>query len=104
MTISTITRIMRRGSGTSDDSLIVAALGIAEWLRLAAAPSYAIMAFVTAVFGASPKDMLCMAMHYSSPLSGMVGSMAWMYVLMSVFHSAPWLKLMASWATTGRQA
>jgi len=102
MLISTLTRTMRRGIGTRHGSLVGAALGLAEWLRLAAAPSYAIMALITAIFGESPKDMLCMAMHHASPLSGMAGSMAWMYVLMTVFHSAPWLKLIASFASTGR--
>ena len=37
-------------------------------------------------------DMLCSAAHDASPLNGMV----WMYVLMSAFHSAPWLKLISS--------
>jgi hypothetical protein len=38
-------------------------------------------------------------MHHMSALSGMVGSMVWMYLMMSVFHSAPWLNLIASRAT-----
>jgi hypothetical protein len=33
-------------------------------------------------------DMMCTAAHDASPLGGMVP----MYVLMSAFHSAPWLK------------
>ena len=63
-----------------------AALGIADWLCLAAAPTFAIMALLTGVLGGGPTDMLCSA---ESPLSGM----APMYLLMSVFHTAPWLKL-----------
>jgi hypothetical protein len=59
------------------------------WLSLAAAPTFAIMALLTAVLGSGAPDMLCSAMHGASPLSGMVP----MYVLMSAFHSAPWLKL-----------
>jgi hypothetical protein len=37
--------------------------------------------------------MLCSTMHEASPLTGMVA----MYVLMSIFHSQPWLKLISSW-------
>jgi hypothetical protein len=69
----------------------VAALGAADWLCLAAAPTFAIMALLT-VLGGSPPDMLCSAAQDASPLSGMVP----MYLLMSAFHSAPWLKLISS--------
>ena len=61
------------------------------WLSLASAPTFAIMAFVTAAFSGGPQDMFCAAAHQASPLNGM----AWMYLLMSAFHSAPWLKLMS---------
>jgi hypothetical protein len=60
----------------------------ADWLCLAATPTFAIMALLTA-FGGGEPDFLCAAMQHASPLSGMVP----MYVLMSAFHSAPWLKL-----------
>jgi hypothetical protein len=66
-------------------------LGAAEWLCLAAAPSFAIMALVTGVVGVGPQPMLCSFAQDPSPLSGMVP----MYVLMSAFHSAPWLKLIS---------
>jgi hypothetical protein len=66
-----------------------AALGIADGLCLAAAPTFAIMALLTSVFGGGPLEMLCSAAHGASPLSGM----APMYALMSAFHAAPWLKL-----------
>jgi hypothetical protein len=66
-----------------------AALGAAGWLSLAAAPTFAIMALLTGVLGGGPPDMLCSAAQDASPLSGMVP----MYLLMSAFHSAPWLKL-----------
>jgi hypothetical protein len=59
----------------------------AEWLSLAAAPTFAIMAVATA-FGGAP-EMLC-GPAPPSPLSGM----ALMYLLMSVFHAAPWLRRM----------
>ena len=68
-----------------------AAIGAADWLSLAAAPTFAIMALLTAVLG-GPPDMLCSAAQDASPLSGMVP----MYLLMSAFHSAPWLKLIAN--------
>ena len=70
----------------------VAALSPADWLHLAAAPTFAIMALLTGVGGGSP-DMLCSMTHDASPLNGM----ALMYLLMSAFHSAPWLKLVSSW-------
>jgi hypothetical protein len=71
------------------ESRDAAALGSADWLCLAAAPTFAIMALLTGAFGGGPSDMLCSSMQAVSPLSGMVP----MYVLMSVFHSTPWLKL-----------
>ena len=70
-------------------------LGAAGWLGLAAAPTFAIMALLTGV-GGGPPDMLCSAVQDASPLSGMVP----MYLLMSAFHSAPWLKLISSRRTT----
>ena len=69
-----------------------AAFGAADWLCLAAAPTFAIMALLTGVLGGGPPDMLCSAAQDASPLSGMVP----MYVLMSAVHSAPWLKLISS--------
>jgi hypothetical protein len=66
-----------------------AALGAADWLGLAAAPTFAIMALLTGALGGGASDMLCVGMQDASPLSGMAA----MYVLMSAFHAAPWLKL-----------
>jgi hypothetical protein len=60
-------------------------------LSLAAAPTFAIMALLTGALGGGAAEMLCSAAH-ASPLSGMVP----MYLLMSAFHSAPWLKLLCS--------
>jgi hypothetical protein len=67
-----------------------AAPGAAGWLGLAAAPTFAVMALLTYVPGGGA-DMMCPAAHGVSPLSGMVP----MYVLMSAFHSVPWLKLIS---------
>ena len=64
---------------------------VTHWLSLAAAPTFALMALLTAVSG-SPPQMLCSAAMDGSPFAGMVP----MYLLMSVFHCAPWLKLIAS--------
>lgn len=69
-----------------------AALGAADWLCLAAAPTFAIMALLTGVLGGGPQDMFCSAAQDALPLNGMV----WMYMLMSAFHSGPWLKLISS--------
>jgi hypothetical protein len=69
----------------------VAALGAADWLSLAAAPTFASMALLTSVLGGGPPDVLCSAAQDASPLGGMV----LMYWLMSAFHSAPWLKLIS---------
>jgi len=58
-----------------------------DGLRFAATPTFAFMALLTGVLGPGS-----MAMCSAGPpvLSGMVP----MYLLMSAFHSAPWLKLM----------
>ena len=79
------------GEATRYESRDAAALGLANWLCLAAAPTFAMMALLTGVFGGGPAEMLCSVAH-ASPLSGMVP----MYLLMSAFHSAPWLKLIRS--------
>ena len=54
-----------------------------DFLPFAAAPTFAAMALVTALGGA--QDPICGA----SSLTGMIP----MYLLMSAFHLAPWLKL-----------
>jgi hypothetical protein len=61
----------------------------ADWLSLAAAPSFAVMALMTATGGQT--QWLCAVAHLGSPLSGMVP----MYLLMSAFHTAPWLRLIS---------
>ncbi len=79
----------RRGSGAIRcENGNAAAIGAADWLYLAAAPTFAIMALLTGVLGGGSPDALCLIVS-ASPLSGMVP----MYLLMSAFHLAPWLKL-----------
>lgn len=65
-----------------------AAAGIARLLGFAAMPVFALMALWTGLPGGQA-DMLCLSMQGSSPIN----SMAMMYALMSVFHAAPWLRL-----------
>ena len=62
-------------------------------LSLAAAPAFAIMALVAGIADGGMPSMLCSAAHDASSLTGMVP----MYLLMSAFHSAPWLRLITNW-------
>jgi hypothetical protein len=91
------------GSTDGRDEAGGAAHGIGEWLCLAATPTFALMALLTAVLVGGPMDLLCSAGH-GSPLNGM----APMYLLMSAFHSSPWLTLMSgrgrAFAVDGRSA
>ncbi len=64
----------------------------ADWLGLAAAPGFAIMALLTLVLGGGPSAMVCGAAQ--APLS--LGGMVPMYLLMSAVHLGPWLKLRRS--------
>ncbi len=59
----------------------------AGWVGLLATPTFAVMAWVTATGGA--------VMAHSLPGVGTmsVNEMALMYLLMSVFHLPPWLRL-----------
>lgn len=76
------------GSASRDDEGAArAARDLGEWLRLGATPTFAIMALLTGL-GGSPMDMLCSS-GSGTPLSGMIT----MYLLMSAFHSPPWLNL-----------
>ena len=64
--------------------------GASSWLRLAATPIFATMALITGIHAGGVHDM-CSATHDGSPLVGMAA----MYVLMSIFHSPPWLRLIS---------
>ncbi len=66
--------------------------GGAGWLGLAATPSFALMAVLSMAHAGGPADLLCSAARGLSPLSGMVP----MYLLMSLFHCPPWVRLVSS--------
>jgi hypothetical protein len=87
-----------RGSGASRyENGRAAARGAADWLYLATAPTFAIMALLTAVLGGG--SPLC-SIASASPLTGMVP----MYLLMSAFHLPPWLKLISGLRSRARHS
>ena len=67
------------------------ALGVADCLSLAAAPVFALMALLTAYAGNGPVDAICATVFGTSAFGGMT----LMYLLMSAFHLAPWLRLIS---------
>jgi hypothetical protein len=58
---------------------------VTGWLSLAASPALAIMA----LFAATNAPRIAICSSTMPPIDGM----AWMYILMSLFHVSPWLKL-----------
>ena len=88
------------GSTFRHESSKAVAFGAADLLSLAAAPVFAIMALLTAVLGGGQMAMICSATQETSPLSGMIP----MYLLMSAFHSVPWLKLIARRRSDARRS
>jgi len=73
---------------------VVGGAGLAKWLGLAASPTFAAMAVLTSL-GSGPMVLCSGAAGF--PLGGMVP----MYLLMSVFHAAPWLKVIAGRSVAG---
>jgi hypothetical protein len=67
------------------------ALRASHALALAAAPTFATMAVLTAMLGGSPLEMMCAGGSMTAP--GGLGGMGMMYLLMSAFHLGPWLRL-----------
>lgn len=63
---------------------------LALGLGLAASPTFATLALLNAVQGSAATSQLCADMP-GFPLGGMTA----MYALMSLFHLAPWLRLLA---------
>jgi hypothetical protein len=82
------------GSATSEN---IAPLGIADWLCLAAAPTFALMALLSCLQGGDAA-MLCTG---GSPVTGpsltgpSLTGMPAMYLMMSAFHLAPWLRVIS---------
>jgi len=87
---------IRGAIGCESGNVAAGAVGL---LSLAAAPTFAIMALLTGALYVGPPQTLCSATQHASPLNGMVV----MYVLMSAFHSTPWLKLISSRRNGGVQ-
>ncbi len=56
------------------------------WLGLAASPTFALMAW----FAESDASGIPICSSAAGPLP--IGDMAWMYLLMCLFHISPWLK------------
>ena len=83
--------IQHQSAGSCMSSAQTEPRSAADWLALAAAPTFAVMALLTGLFGGTP-DALCAAMQGTSPLTGMVP----MYALMSAFHAAPWVRLVST--------
>jgi hypothetical protein len=80
------------GTGTGSEipqSTGAAHLGIADWLCLAAAPTFAVMALLTCIHTGNGV-MSCLGAD-ASLLTGMPV----MYLLMSAFHLAPWLRVIS---------
>jgi len=63
--------------------------GLADWLCLAAAPTFAVMALLTCIH-TGDGVMSCLGAD-ASLLTGM----PLMYLLMSAFHLAPWLRMIS---------
>ncbi len=76
-----------RGAPLSIDDDEAGARGIGDWLSLAAAPTFAVMALLTGIRGEGSLDLLC------APTASPLGGMMPMYLLMCAVHLAPWLKL-----------
>lgn len=73
---------------------------VSDWLSLAAAPTFGLMAILTAIADGGAQQVWCSAAMHMSPLAGMVP----MYALMSAFHFTPWLKLVSGWRRGVRPA
>ncbi|MBN1238183.1 MAG: hypothetical protein JXB36_06760 [Gammaproteobacteria bacterium] len=70
-----------------DDPRVSRTRDAAGWLGLAAAPTFALMAWLSATD--PPHNGMCA----SAPGGLALDAMSWMYLLMSLFHASPWLKL-----------
>lgn len=75
--------------GASPENSSASSPGIADWLCLAAAPTFVLMALLSGLQAGNPA-VLCTGAG-ASPLTGMPA----MYLLMSAFHLAPWLRVLS---------
>jgi hypothetical protein len=76
---------------TCERKSAMATFNAADWLALAAAPTFAIMALLTGTLDGGPSEVLCSGSGGAFPWAGMVP----MYLLMGIFHLTPWLKLLS---------
>ena len=67
----------------------LASLGAADWLSLAAAPVFALMALLTFTLGDGHAAILCSEAGRPASFTGMTS----MYLLMAAFHLSPWFRL-----------
>ncbi len=89
---------MRLAATETADRIGRTATDAPGWLGLAAAPTFTFMALASALD--TPDMSVCAAMPSWMP----VNDMALMYLLMSLFHLPPWLRLLSHrFATPLRQ-
>ena len=77
-------------SGIIRRCVVLSAREAVRWLSLAASPTFAIMAVASLIHGEGPIGVLCSAGGQGWP----IGSMGFMYGLMTVFHFPPWIRLL----------
>ncbi|MFW7341650.1 hypothetical protein V0R37_08880 [Pollutimonas sp. H1-120] len=77
----------KRLGGTRNNGFPMTAR-LVNGLHLAATPTFAVMALLTGLSD-DPMNQIC-SIGAGSPIAGMLP----MYLLMSVFHSPPWIRLM----------
>ena len=86
-------------SAETEQAVVHERTAAADVLALAAAPTFAVMALLTSIHGGGQAEMICSAAHAS-----LLGGMVPMYLLMSAFHLAPWLRLVVRWRGRGGEA
>lgn len=94
MTNASMSPVSRHDTGACAGS--GSAPGLAGWLALAAAPTFALMALASAA-ASGPPDIFCT--QHAPAFTGMTA----MYLLMSAFHLAPWLRLIGGAAQSRTQ-
>lgn len=81
---------MTRFAATGTDNPVLKPVtDMAGWLGLAAAPTFALMAWISALSASG------MTMCSTAPPLLPINDMALMYLLMGFFHLSPWLKLLS---------